>query len=681
MHLSLQHCVVHLLMLKCGQGATPRMDIDDIISESDKPHYTELRPILHGFYNLSQVRIPYFQGLMSLEEVSKELRLVEDLPADLRSQWRLEELFQREIDWDRVRYDIVAGYLRRPEKLKFFNALTVALLPLTDKKLLASEYGEVSAVPELRPSLEKDPWKVTNAGRVQLILNNSSPHGYIRWDPKRIFAATIDGQHRLAALQMLYNNGNLPAAALETRISVIFLVLDPRAGFDPKHLTRSPGENPVLTVVREVFIDLNKHAREVRRSRRILLDDQEIESRCLRGLLAPVVGQRVEGRLPLGIVHWQHNESAKFNTGEKTGPFITTVELLYSIIQDILELSTPKDPLDDKQVRAFVNSLEEALKISEFIARDPVKYPNLPPLMSYVEELHLKPGFEVPFANLNAQYLRVCDDAFAERWRPLILGVLTGFKPYKKFIEEVEKRGGIDGDLAFYLVLPKRAQKTQSDEWGELRREKIDKPLQELAGMKTKDWPFFAVFQKALLRATARAWSNYSILAGAKEFSISSFLESWLGFLNELSDRGVFALKATLPDGTNERVWVGIGLNVASESVRYNNSAVERLTGLLLLWWYFHLKRLTRPKQFLKQVDQRKKYPKALEAAQALRRGLESVVERKEEFTEAQVEEAVEQRLERLIALAKHSASMTEDQEDQENSAPGEQPPEASETP
>lgn len=659
------------------------MEIDDIISENDKPHYTELRPILHGFYNLSQVRIPYFQGLMSLEEVSKELRLVEDLPADLRSQWRLEELFQREIDWGRVKHDIVSGYLRRPEKLKFFNALTVALLPLTDGKLLASEYGDAQALPELRASLAKDPWKVTNAGRVQLVLNNSSPHGYIRWDPKRIFAATIDGQHRLAALQMLYGNGNLSTAALDTKISVIFLVLDPRAGFDFKHLTRSPGENPILTVVREVFIDLNKHAREVRRSRRILLDDQEIESRCLRGLLAPCVGQKADGRLPLGIVHWQHNESAKFNVGEKTGPFITTVELLYSIIQDILGLNIPKDPLDEKQVRAFVHSLESSLKISEFINRDSAKYPSLAPLMNYVEELHLKAGFEVPFANLNAQYLRVCDDAFAELWRPLILGVLTGFKPYKKFIEEVEKRGGIDGELAFFLVLPRRAQKTQSDEWGELRREKIDRPLQELAAMKTKDWPFFAVFQKALLRATARAWSNHSALAGSKELSISDFLEQWLGFLNELSDRGVFALKATFSDNSNDRIWLGIGLNVASESVRYNDSAVERLSGLLLLWWYFHQRRLARPKHFLKQAEQRKnqeKYPDALEAVRALRKGLESVVAQGDDSTSEQTTEAVNQRLEKLLILAKHSASLSEEQEDEESSgSSSNQPPNADE--
>ena len=103
-------------------------------------------------------------------------------------------------------------------------------------------------------------------------------------------------------------------------------------------------ENPILTVVREVFIDLNKHAEEVERARRILLDDQDIESRCLRELLATRVGEQEEGRLPLGIVHWQHQVAAKFNVSKRTGPFVTTVELLYSILSDIFAVRSPERP-------------------------------------------------------------------------------------------------------------------------------------------------------------------------------------------------------------------------------------------------------------------------------------------------------------------------------------------------
>src|SRR5579875_265056 len=126
------------------------MDIEDILTEQDTPHYTEQRPMLWGSFNLSHTSIPFYQAVLPLEEAAKELKLVENLPADIRSKWKLEELFQREIDWERVKDDIVDGYLRRPEKQIFFNSLTVALLPLDDKGMLASSYGDTSRPPDIR---------------------------------------------------------------------------------------------------------------------------------------------------------------------------------------------------------------------------------------------------------------------------------------------------------------------------------------------------------------------------------------------------------------------------------------------------------------------------------------------------------------------------------------------------
>src|SRR5579864_788611 len=107
----------------------------------------------------------------------------------------------------------------------------------------------------------------------------------------------------------------------------MFLVLDKRAGLQVE-TSQFTGENVLLRIVREIFIDLNMHSRKVARARQILLDDQEIESVCLRTLLAPRIGEDTPDRLPLGLVHWQHDVTAKFNTGSPTAPFITTVELL-----------------------------------------------------------------------------------------------------------------------------------------------------------------------------------------------------------------------------------------------------------------------------------------------------------------------------------------------------------------
>ncbi|MGW8788901.1 hypothetical protein, partial [Heyndrickxia sporothermodurans] len=242
-----------------------------------------------------------------------------------------------------------------------------------------------------------------------------------------------------------------------------------------------------------IFIDLNMHAREVSRSRQILLDDLGIESRCLRQIIAERVGEEQQDRLPLGLIHWQHNESAKFNQGEQTGPFLTTVQLLHAIIQDIIDLKRPRFPEDEDQVRTFVRSIDEAFGLTKFLQENQLRYPNVKPLMSYVEENHLKPGFETPFSNPPAHYVRVCADSFAEQWRPIILDVLTRFSPYASFVEQVRERGGIDGDLAFFLVQPRRAQKAKKEEWGQDYTVKVDEPLKQLHKLKHEDWAFFAV--------------------------------------------------------------------------------------------------------------------------------------------------------------------------------------------
>jgi hypothetical protein len=652
--------------------------LDNILKELIQkpcPHYTARWPIICASASLSHGWNPFYQSMLPLEDIIQNLELVENLPSDLRSKWRLEELFQREIDWERVDEEIVKGYLRRPEKLKFFNSLTVALLPLDAKRMLAKSYGDTSQEPELKEALRKKPWQVINVGGVQIITNTDTPHGYIRWDPKRIFAATIDGQHRLAALRKHYMEGNLPTSALETRVSVLFLVLDARVGFDIERMYLTGDDNPILTVVREVFIDLNKHAEEVERARRILLDDHEIESRCLREMLATRVGEQEEGKLPLGIVHWQHNVTAKFNIGKRTGPFVTTVELLYSILTDLLDLKRPKDPIDESAVRKFVTSIEDSLCVSNVIAAEQTKYAGMKPLIAYVERHHLVPDQEVPFANLPGNYLRAAVDGFNAQLRPLIVGVLTRFKVYRDFIAEVKKRGGIDGDLAFYLVQPEKAQKQTRTEWGEtVSAKKIDEPLEELVTMKNADWPFFAVFQKGLLRASAIAWRHYAVVGGMKTAGIEDFLSNWIGFLDELTDRGLLKVKASFPKKDRERVWVGIALNASSETVRWSDSAVQRIASMLVLWWYFYATKKSRVGSFLKRIAASRSnevFPKGKDLAKAISTGLRSAVVRTDEvLEEEEANRRVEERLRDLIVLALNKAAPAEaEEEDEEDGA------------
>jgi hypothetical protein len=622
----------------------------------DVAHYTALRPCMHGSFNLSRTEIPYIEMLMDLNEVTKELELVENLPSDLRSKWTLEELFQREIDWERVRTQLLNGYLKRANKIKFFNSITVALLPKNEKGMLDSFYGETPNSPSAPPGLDKEPWSRVDVGGIQIFRHLKNPFAYLRWDAKRIFPATIDGQHRLAALKELVAGGNLTKNMLETKISIIFLILDKRAGLSIDDSIFGPGENPILKTVREVFIDLNMNARPVLRSRQILLDDQEIESVCLRTLLAKRIGEDEPDKLPLGLVHWQHNVSAKFNTGINTAPFITTVELLNLIIRDLLDLDRPKDPLDENQVRKFIQSLEDSLRVSEHIKEHQARFPSLAPLLSYVEQHFLKEGFESPFVNPPPQYIRACADSFDTIWRPIFVRLLREFKPYKEFIAKVHEKGGIDGDLAFYLALPERAQKQQVEEWGESRPQKLDEPLADLAKLKQADWPFYAVFQKALFRATKNAFLHFDTLPPKKREK--PFIEAWLAFLDELAERGLLAVKAKSGD---EYIWAGIGINADNQSVRWSEAAVTRLSGILTLWWYFYMHELYRPGPFLKALNQStaaSTYPNGKKCLDSVIKGLTPVIKNSErEMSEKALANKIDQRLKFLIPCARSKSA------------------------
>ena len=84
---------------------------------------------IFGRYSHSHSAVPYFQVSMSFGDISTYLNLVSEMPGASAMNWKVEELFQRDIDWGRVTRKIVP-YLKQREQPHFFNSLTIALLPM-----------------------------------------------------------------------------------------------------------------------------------------------------------------------------------------------------------------------------------------------------------------------------------------------------------------------------------------------------------------------------------------------------------------------------------------------------------------------------------------------------------------------------------------------------------------------
>src|SRR5215813_8085397 len=98
-------------------------------SKFNKPIYG-----LAGQFTLSQgIALPYFTCNLDINRAVDELRIAEQFPASLENRWSLNELFQREIDEERIEQEIIRGYLLDTKKIKFFNAITIVLMPKDPK--------------------------------------------------------------------------------------------------------------------------------------------------------------------------------------------------------------------------------------------------------------------------------------------------------------------------------------------------------------------------------------------------------------------------------------------------------------------------------------------------------------------------------------------------------------------
>jgi len=547
---------------------------------------------LVGSYGLSATRLVYYISSMRLRDLGTYLSIVEDLPTDLTTGWRLQELYQREIDWKRVKNDIVKEYLNAANKLKFFNALTVALLPRQKDGALLSSFTTDAGTESPWPSeVPTAGFTRQQIGAVELYPHTTASFAFIRWDAERAIAAVIDGQHRVAALRE-YANAPLTSVQLDTQIPVIFLLLDARGGTDLDKIAVAQGpDNKILHVVRELFIDLNKHAVEVSRARQILMDDRDISSIGLRGLLAERAAEYnpKDRRIPLGVVDWQ-SDKAKF----EKGPFITTVVLLQICLEDMLALQIPKDPIDSDHIDNYVQSVEDALGIDALIGSVQA-FKGLTPLKKYVESEFKQQ--QRPLTGLPTAYLTVADYAFAQKWKPYIERVFLDFRPYKAVLERAYALGALDGEWAKVAALPKRAFENYWTSKEEDAREKlIGRPTAELESLKKDQFPFYGVFQKGILKATGYVIKHEDLLAPTTTTDRRSELANeWIALLNHVDSKGYLKKDAVLSDGT--LLWSGIVLR--DKVIKWSGPAASAIAALFLVWFFRRRDHRKRDKSFL----------------------------------------------------------------------------------
>ncbi len=548
-------------------------NILDTFEAETQNKYTQELIFVPGEYRLSQIgTIPYFAAVMPLRDLVDQIYLVEDIPEETRFNWSLEELFQRDISWKRVREELVDGYLKNHNKLTFFNSLTIALLP-RNGLVIEDSYGEA----EFSPSGRGEGWNRTDVGNICVEFLNSGGIGVLRWNKDRIFPVAIDGQHRLAALKEYYNQRRENTAPnspeFNTKIPLIFLILDQRLGFEGRP------EDSLIRTLREIFIDLNKNAKEVPNSRVILLEDQDIQSLCVRTLLANKAKDLSADVLPLSVVTWRQDE-AKFDSGYS----FTSVLNLNDIVSNCFDRASLQvaDLLEERRIKQYVDKIKAKLQLESSDQE------------SIQELVQLCISRLDPFA-FKEEHLNAIRAAFCQQWAPHIVKVFKEFEPYRNYLSTAQEIGALDGMLSDYLLLPIEKRNTFED------RKKIDDetfnpdieieaPLKKLENLKLNEWAFQVVFQKALFinlfELEPQASSVFQVNGR------DNIVTWWISHLNELHRQGVFHLHWKAEKGMAD-LWLGIANNPGSGTIQYSQAAANRISSFITICIYFKHSDLT----------------------------------------------------------------------------------------
>ena len=595
--------------------------------------YTEPLVFVPGEYKLSEAgQVSYLATVMPLQNIVDQIKLVEDIPEETQLNWSLEELFQRDIDWERVKTELVNGYLRVTRELSFFNSLTIALLPQTESKIEES-YGQ----PEFSPEAAYPGWEKIDVGNICIEYSSDRSIGAVRWHKQRVFPVAIDGQHRLAALKGYCKNLDENRPELETKIPLLLLILDKRAGFE------GTSEEPIIEILRKIFIDLNKNARNVPRSRVILLDDRTIQFLCVRTIVASNA-QGSPSVLPLSMVTWREDE-AKFDSGYSITSVLNLNEIVGYCLGPSLEAT---DLLEKEEVERYVGKITGKLELDAEIQ---TSIKNHTELLTSREERF---SFE-------KKHLTALMKAFHEQWTPYIVRIFREFAPYKKYLSTAEQVKAIDGMLADYLLLSEEKrqefrEKKKIEDKTFNPESAIDTPLQMLTDLKQNEWAFYVVFQKALFINffTLEAQSP-SLLDENK--SRTEFLTWWLDQINALHKQRVFNLDWKTAKGKTD-LWLGIAKNPGSGSIQYSQAAANRISSFITICIYFmHGNKQQDESQFVAGlVDDNPSLPTtARNAFKTVRNGLESLIKVKmtaDEIDDQTLEKRVKQELaKRLKAI------------------------------
>ena len=300
---------------------------------------------LYGVYGEfgagADLRAFYLQSTILPSDLHR-VSLISDISGSER--WPVRDLFQRDVDNERVTEGILP-YLQDQSKVKFFNPLTLTVLPMADDG--DAVLTEMQHVSESQIRQDEQEWDCLTRGpyfRVRWIKGHPE-YAVLEWNDQRTRLVAIDGQHRLSALKRYEHDQDAATRGDFQKWRIPIVVVCFRA-------TSSTTQPRVLDVVRNIFVYINTEAKKVNDARAILLTDDSVNAVCTQELLQRShsndllhPSERDENLLPLLFFDWRGEE--------RSGQRIHTPAAMKSVeeIRDWFQYYILGDDFSDDQKR------------------------------------------------------------------------------------------------------------------------------------------------------------------------------------------------------------------------------------------------------------------------------------------------------------------------------------------
>ena len=319
------------------------------------------------FGNGANIRAFYLQSAIRAADLS-EISLLTEIPG--AEKWSIRDLFQRDLDLERVQREI-KPHFEDSEKIKFFSPLTLTLLPM--KNGLVSD--RMPRAIESEEQFDGQQWTCVSRGSYYRFrhLKGTPQWTYLEWNSSITKLVAIDGQHRLATMRSILEDGAKQKVTDFNDWNIPVIIASFRAA------TADDEAPTVLEVMRQLFSNINTEAKTVSEGRQILLNDIQPNSICTQELIERShendlndVNERDESIMPLLGFDWRLNakdESADATASYNAGGIQSVVE-----IHEVFKNFVLGDDCDQDQVDYF----EALLDVDSELLNEMLEHKHIP---------------------------------------------------------------------------------------------------------------------------------------------------------------------------------------------------------------------------------------------------------------------------------------------------------------